>query len=174
MLRLDEKPAEPFWESYSEKPKLRFRFKPVEPFMSVAAKMAAADAIAGLDRKTTPTRIIIAKLEEAFVTELAVMGICDWEGVGDHKGDPIPPDETRIRAVMKKGPIFEFVRDRYAKKEVLDFFEKNASSPSPRGTGGARTKAKTSAATARKGRARRARMSATGPSAATASPPGTS
>jgi hypothetical protein len=168
MLRLDTAAPEPFWETFREAsktdPAVRLQFRPIEPFMSLAAQMAVAEAIAGIDRETMPSKELLARIEQAFVTEMAVLGIQDWEGIGNKDGVAIKPDENAVRALMRSPALFQFVRDRYAREKLVEFAEKNASSPSQNGTGGAKIPAKaiaTDASRSKGGRARNAPTSST-------------
>jgi len=68
-----------------------------------------------------------------FAKALGRLGITDWEGVGDEKGDPMEVTPEGIDALLDIWPLFETFQTEYVAGGLLLDQEKNVSSPLPSG-----------------------------------------
>jgi len=152
MLIVSIEAPEPFWlDASALEPPLRsipgFKIlvKPVEPAMRLTARTAANFARRKAMEKTgivlpdDPKEAgeilaehpeIIAAGEEAFTTSLALSGILDWEGVAGPDRKAAKPSPELIRAVLRKGAVYDFIDQKYVLPSMVQDDEKNASSPS--------------------------------------------
>lgn len=141
---------------------VRVQVRPASPAMSLAARAAAGErfrsilpADADLDRMAPESQAIISRASflaaEEFAIEFLTIGIVAWKGVEDAAGKPLPVTPAGIRQGVMSIPLFDFLDRFYVSAATAPDAdaEKNGSSPSPNGTGGAKTRAKRTAATAR-------------------------
>lgn len=152
MLKLTALVTDPFWLEIV--PGQETQFKPVTMAMILAARAESGRAIiaAAKDAKDALYASAIAQGEgeKAFTRTLAHLGIVAWKGVGDAKGKAIEPTPDAIDAYLENWKVFDAVDRLYVNPALVRIDEKNGSSPSRRGTSGAKTQAAASAATAPK------------------------
>ncbi|MDR6952295.1 hypothetical protein J2X65_001650 [Ancylobacter sp. 3268] len=128
----------------------------VRPFKSDVLFTARAEMtrILGAVPETVSATVLAGLQETAFTKGVGIAAITGWTGVGDVDGNPIDVSPAAVEALLDL-PVFG---GRFHEKYVLPGFslvaEKNASSPSPRGTS---AKAKATARPARRA-AKSARM----------------
>lgn len=169
MLRLDmtRKPA---WHDMPGG--VRLKLLPITTALMAEARRdpGVAEALRGAPVETTlpdadgdadpdAARALDEAIAIPFAVAIARLAIMDWKGVGDAKGNPVAPEPETIAALMDIWPIFEAFQTRYVQSGLLLEQEKNASAPSPIGSGaGAQTTARgATPAKAAKGSARTAR-----------------
>lgn len=163
MLRLDmtRKPA---WHDMPGG--VRLKLLPITTALMAEARRdpGVAEAVRGAPMETDAARALDEAIAIPFAVAIARLAIVDWKGVGDARGNPVAPEPETIAALMDIWPIFEAFQTRYIQAGLLLEQEKNASAPSPIGSGaGAQTTAKpANPARVAKGRAQTARKRKTG------------
>lgn len=148
---------------------VRVKVRPASPAMYLAARAAAnetyreldADVLAaatagdkdGASPASDPADALKRasyRAAEAFAREFLTIGILAWEKVEDEKGVPLPATPVGIRQGLRSVALFDFLDEFYVAPYMTQDAEKNASSPSPNGIGGAKTPAKRIVATAKR------------------------
>lgn len=161
MLKLKKTIDEPKWldagsiePAVAAIPGFRIKVLPVTVAMILAARAAGSEAFrkaveAGQANTQELTNV-------AFARALAHLGIVAWDGVVGDDDAPVSLNPDALDAALDDWRVFDFVDKHYVSPALAREDEKNASAPSPGGTGGAKTPAKGTASTAQR-RARTAR-----------------
>lgn len=92
----------------------------------------------------------LRKAMQVFSLEIASMAIISWKGVDDEAGHPLPLTPEGLARAFTVIELFDFFDEKYVNPVRIVEAEKNVSSPSQNGTTGAKTRAKDTAATARR------------------------
>jgi hypothetical protein len=124
MLRLDLT-VEPRWLDLAHG--VRLRVAPLTTALMVAARSDPA-------LEALPENASDEERALVFAKAIARIAVCDWEGVGDTDGTPVPVTPEGIDALLEVWPIFEAFQAVYVSKGLLLDAEKNVSAPSPTGT----------------------------------------
>jgi hypothetical protein len=124
MLRLDLT-VEPRWLDLAHG--VRLRVAPLTTAVMVAARSDPA-------LEALPENASDEERALVFAKAIARIAVCDWEGVGDADGTPVPVTPVGIDALLEVWPIFEAFQAVYVTKGLLLDEEKNVSAPSPTGT----------------------------------------
>jgi hypothetical protein len=108
---------EPFW--LDVQPGVRIRLQPATVAAILAARSAAAEVLrkGGDDVET--------RAGFAFTRALARYGILEWEGIGDHDGNPVSPSPEAIDAALECWPVFDAIDRLYVAPVLLRTDEKN-------------------------------------------------
>lgn len=111
-------------------PGVRVEFEPITIKGVRAARKAAAAAL-GVDPDD------IEEAGDQLTRELLRRGIRAWDGVGDDGGEPLPVTAETVTMALDDPTFFQAADQAYVLPYVMRGAEKNASSDSPNGTGGA-------------------------------------
>lgn len=131
--------------------------KPMRRRAMIAARRVTGP-VASFD-EITP--VVLLDAADAASRELIRLGMLDWGGIGDADGKPValtPDRDTRLSTandadrptgtidlLLDDVDVLELIERQYAAPDNARQAEKNALSASPNGTGGAATRAKTTA-----------------------------
>ena len=134
---------------------------PITKPMRRRAMMAARKVTGKVDDIAELTPDLILDAADAASAELIRLGMIDWGGIGDANGKPValtPDRDTRLKTandperptgtidlLLADVDLLEKIEADYSVIDRVRQAEKNASSPSQNGTGGAATRAKTTA-----------------------------
>ena len=129
MLKLSARNDEPFWLDIL--PGVRMQFRPVTPAMMIAARRAAAKAVAASpategEPSETEQEDREALANIALVRSLAQRGVVSWSGVGDAAGTEIPPSPEAIDQLLDVWQAFDAIDAQYAFPALSQDAEKNA------------------------------------------------
>jgi len=126
MLKLTSTQREPFWIDLL--PGVRVKVRPVTVAAIIAARQAAAEAM----KDSGENAVFVGSA--AFTCSIARWGFLEWSGVGDADGSPIEPTPETIDALLEVWQAFDAIDRLYVAPALIQADEKNASSPSPKGT----------------------------------------
>lgn len=96
-------------------PNLRFFLRPASTAVIMAARTAAL--------KDNPEDPI--QRGTALLKALAEVAIIEWEGVGDHDGNPLPPAPDNVKALLDLWPVADAFERLYLTPALLMEQEKN-------------------------------------------------
>jgi hypothetical protein len=151
MLKLKKRATGPEWADLLG---ARFLFAPIGRSMARRARVAAAKAVETFRGKVSDAEFG-EMLGDAYSEELLVAGILDWEGVGDEAGENLLPctDENK-RLLLADPAYFDPLDAHYVLPFAIRVAEGNALRASPNGTGAAAKRARATAGSSAKRKAK--------------------
>jgi hypothetical protein len=123
MIRLNLTAA-PEWLDLA--PDLRLLVSPLTTALMVSARADPAIEAMPDTAKTEELALAMAKA-------VARRAVLDWEGVGDHAGEPVAVTPEGIDALLEIWPVFEAFQTQYVARGLILDAEKNVSAPLPSG-----------------------------------------